>query len=64
MQSAEVAGEVTTRVDPDGLICHSVLGTFCMTGGRTLRGILGLWVLEELIICAGQRTQLPHYFSV
>lgn len=62
MQGTEVAGEVTAPVDPDGLICHSVVGTFCVLGGKALRGILGFWVLEELIICAGQGTQLPHYY--
>lgn len=31
-------------------------------GGKALRGTLGPWVWEELIFCAGRRTQLPHYY--
>lgn len=33
-----------------------------MAGGKALRGTLGSRVLEELIFCAGWRTQLPHYY--
>lgn len=31
-------------------------------GVKALRRTLGFWVLEELIFCAGQKTELPHYY--
>lgn len=33
-----------------------------MAGAKALRGNLGSCVSEELIFCAGKKTQLPHYY--
>lgn len=40
-----------------------MLGHAVWLGCKALGGTLGSWVLEELILRAGQRTQLPHYYA-